>query len=158
MATLPELKLQKLYEIDEDKWLEETINLLKYNSLDKLDLENLIKELEDLGKERRNRVASLLEQIIRHLLLLEYWTTEYEFNSNHWEVEIINFRNQINWGLTTNLKIYLEKNKEKIYQNALRYVRKKTQGKITNLPDNCPYSLEQLLDDNWLLVECRIQN
>lgn len=149
MVSLSRLKLQKIYEIDEDKWLEETLNLLKDNNFNELDLEHLIEELEDLGKERKSRVASLLEQIIRHLLLLEYWTAEYEFNSHHWQTEVINFRNQINWGLTANLKNYLANNKEKIYQNALRYVQKKTQAKIPNLPDNCPYSLEKLLDDNW---------
>lgn len=37
-------KLKQLYEIDDYLWLLETIELLKQNKLNELDLENLIKE------------------------------------------------------------------------------------------------------------------
>ena len=68
------LSLKELYEIDDHLWLEETIKLLKANHLEELDLENLIEELENFGRRDKAKVASLLEQIIRHLLLLQYWT------------------------------------------------------------------------------------
>ena len=64
--------LKQLYEIDDVQWLEETVKLIKNKQFNDLDLDNLIEELEDLGKEKKNAVASLLEPIIRHLLLLEY--------------------------------------------------------------------------------------
>ncbi|MBU7586510.1 MAG: DUF29 domain-containing protein [Nostoc sp. TH1S01] len=78
-------ELKQLYEIDDSQWLEETVKLIKNHQLQELDLENLVEELEDLGRERKNAVASLLEQIIRHLLLLQYWTSESEYNSIHWQ-------------------------------------------------------------------------
>jgi hypothetical protein len=74
MTVIPDLKI--LYEIDDSLWLEATIELLKAKRFDALDLENLIEELEDLGNEKKFRVASLLEQIIRHFLLLQFWTEE----------------------------------------------------------------------------------
>ncbi|NEQ62391.1 MAG: DUF29 domain-containing protein, partial [Moorea sp. SIO4A1] len=70
------LNLKNLYEIDDAQWLEETIKLLKNKEFNQLDWDNLIEELEDLGREKKNAVASLLEQVIRHLLLLHYWTSE----------------------------------------------------------------------------------
>jgi len=73
-----------------------------------LDLEHLIEELEDLGKEKKNAVASLLEQVIRHLLLLQYWTKETEYNTINWQEEIYNFRTQLKREMTTNLRNYLE--------------------------------------------------
>jgi hypothetical protein len=82
MKTITDLK--QLYELDDSQWLEETIKLLKNHKFQELDLENLIWELEDLGKRDKNAVASLLEQIIRHLLLLQYWTSESENNTVHW--------------------------------------------------------------------------
>lgn len=86
---MPALKnLKNIYEIDDYQWLEETIQLLKNQQFERLDLEHLIEELEELGRERKNAVASLLEQIIRHLLMYQYWTVEREQNSNHWEAEI----------------------------------------------------------------------
>ena len=122
--------LQSLYEIDESLWLEETIILLKEKRFQYLDLNNLIEELEALGKRDKDAVASLLEQIIRHLLLLQYWTEEYEMNGNHWQTEIIGFRNQLERLLTNNLQNYLHSELEKIYKGALKYTRQKTQFKI----------------------------
>jgi len=141
--------LQSLYEIDESLWLEETITLLKEKRFQYLDLNNLIEELEAFGKRDKNAVASLLEQIIRHLLLLQYWTEEYEMNGNHWQTEIIGFRNQLERLLTNNLQNHLHSELEKIYKGALKYTRQKTQFKI-DFPEYCPYSLDQLLDENYL--------
>jgi hypothetical protein len=144
------LSLKELYNIDEDLWLEETIKLLKANHLQELDLENLIEELENLSRRDKARVASLLEQIIRHLLLLQYWSEESEYNSGHWKAEIRSFRNQLKRHLTTNLSQYLESELASIYDDALGYVIEKTEGKLDNLPQYCPYTLEQLLDINYL--------
>ncbi|QYX31396.1 DUF29 domain-containing protein [Sphaerospermopsis torques-reginae ITEP-024] len=62
--------LQQLYEIDDHEWLLANIELLKQRKLNDVDLENLIEELESLAKRDKHQVKSLLEQIIRHLLLL----------------------------------------------------------------------------------------
>ena len=147
MTVIPDLKT--LYEIDDSLWLEETIELLKAKRFDALDLENLIEELEDLGNEKKFRAASFLQQIIRHCLLLQFWTREREYNQDHWELEIVNFQIQLKRGLTTNLRNYLQNELTSIYEDALFFVRKKTKNKVI-FPDTCPYSLEELLDPNWL--------
>jgi DNA-directed RNA polymerase subunit L len=142
-------ELKQLYDVDDDQWLEQTINLLKNHQFQQLDLDNLIEELEDLGREKKNAVASLLEQIIRHLLLLQYWTTEAEYNTVHWQEEIYNFRIQLRRKITTNLRKYLEDELTSIYQDVLGFVKIKTTNSVT-FPTECPYSLEQLLDRSWL--------
>ncbi|MEH1923182.1 DUF29 domain-containing protein [Nostoc sp.] len=142
--------LKELYEIDDHLWLEETIKLLKSNHLEELDLENLIEELENLGRRDKAKVASLLEQIIRHLLLLQYWTEESQYNSGHWKAEVRSFRNQLKRNLTTNLYQYLENELASIYDDALGYIIEKTEGKLDNLPQYCTCTLEQLLDINYL--------
>ncbi|MFM7884538.1 MAG: DUF29 domain-containing protein [Microcystis panniformis] len=147
MTVIPDLKT--LYEIDDSLWLEETIELLKARRFDALDLDNLIEELEDLGNEKKFRVASFLQQIIRHALLLQFWTREREYNQSHWQAELVNFQDQLNTYLTASLRKYLEQEFDNIYQKALRYVRKKTNNQV-NFPNTCPYSLEELLDPNWL--------
>ncbi|MDB9506612.1 DUF29 domain-containing protein [Microcystis aeruginosa CS-338/01] len=147
MTVIPDLKT--LYEIDDSLWLEATIELLKAKKFDALDLDNLIEELEDLGNEKKFRVASLLEQIIRHFLLLQFWTRERDYNQDHWELEIVNFQIQLKRGLTTNLRNYLQNELTSIYEDAVFFVRKKTKNKVI-FPDTCPYSLEELLDPNWL--------
>lgn len=141
--------LNKLYEIDDVQWLESTILLLKNQQFEQLDLENLIEELEDLGKEKKSAVSSLLEQIIRHLLLLQFWTTQKKYNSVHWQGEIYTFRTNLKRKLTTNLYKYLGNELENIYQDAWGFVQIKTQDTV-KFPPQCPYSLEQLLDREWL--------
>ena len=143
------LDLKTLYEIDDSLWLEETIELLKAKKFDALDLENLIEELEDLGNDKKFRIASFLQQIIRHCLLLQFWTSERKYNQAHWQAEIVSFQYQLKRYLTTNLRKYLEQEFEQIYFESVRYVRQKTDNKV-NFPDICPYSLEELLDPNWL--------
>jgi hypothetical protein len=141
--------LQQLYETDDYLWLLATINLLKQGRFDEVDLENLIEELEDLGSEKKNAVKSLLEQVIRHLLLLQFWTEESERNYYHWQSEILGFRYQLEDRLTTNLRNYLAEEMDNIYNRALKYVQIKTKFKV-DFPAECPYTLEQLLDINYL--------
>lgn len=142
------IDLKTLYETDDLEWLESTIKLLKNRQFNALDLDNLIEELEDLGGEKRNTVVSLLNQIIRHLLLLEYWKNEAERNTNHWRSEIYSFRDQLDQRLTTNLRKYLQEHLHFIYKRALGFVKEKT-GNSANFPTECPYTLDQLLDLNW---------
>jgi uncharacterized protein Smg (DUF494 family) len=141
--------LKNLYELDDSQWLEETVKLLRDKQFQHLDLENLIEELENLGREKKNAVASLLEQVIRHLLLLQYWTIESEYNAVHWQEEIYNFRIQLKRRLTTNLRNYLESELKDLYQDSLGFVKIKTQNSVI-FPTECPYSLDQLLDIEWL--------
>ena len=150
IETLVKTDLRKLYEIDDHLWLEETIKLLQEKRFNELDLENLIEELKSLARRDKSKVASLTEQIIRHLLLLQYWTTEFGRNSNHWKTEIIGFRSQIKRDLTTNLSNYLRENLESIYQDALRFVKQKTEYSV-EFPDTCSYTLEQILDPNYFI-------
>ncbi len=140
--------LKQLYEIDDHLWLLETIDLLKQKKLNELDLENLIEELEALSRTDKARVKSLLEQIIRHLLLLQYWQEEYDRNSYHWECEIINFRNQLKRYLTANLRNHLAEEKLNLYQDALKYVQRKTKFQV-DFPEKCSYTLDQLLDQDY---------
>ena len=149
MLTIKVNDLKQLYDLDDAQWLEETVSLLKKHQFQQLDLDNLIEELEDLGREKKNAVASLLEQIIRHLLLLQYWTNESEYNAVHWQEEIYNSRTQLGRKITTNLRNYLEKELNSIYQDALGFVKIKTVNSVV-FPLDCPYSLEQLLDRSWL--------
>ncbi|NEP56901.1 MAG: DUF29 domain-containing protein [Symploca sp. SIO2G7] len=148
MATKTDL--QKLYKIDDHLWLEQTIRLIKENRLDLLDLENLIEELEELGRREKHKVVSILRQIVVHLLLLQYWQQEFEYNQNHWRGEIATFRVQLHRLLTTNLKNYLWENLEEIYQEAVFIVSQKTGLELTLFPESCSYQLEQLLDLHWL--------
>jgi hypothetical protein len=149
LTTDSTITLQKLYEIDYHLWLEKTITILKNNELQQLDLVNLIEELESLSRRDRAKVASLLKQIIIHLLLLEYWREELTRNKNHWQGEVLEFRDQLDRLLTNNLRNYLESELEQIYQNAVKFTAKKMNCNPTVFGKTCPYTFEQLLTEDW---------
>ncbi|WP_318727320.1 DUF29 domain-containing protein [Roseofilum sp. Guam] len=116
-------QLSDLYEIDNEEWFSQTLKLLKNKKLDRLDLDHLIEELESVGRGDRLTVESFLEQIVRHLLLLQYWQEKYDYNANHWQAEIMSFRTQLHEYSTQNLRNHLEENQSKVYQKKLKYVR-----------------------------------
>lgn len=139
---------KQLYATDDNLWLLETIELLKQKRLDELDLDNLIEELESMGRRDVNKAKSLLRQIIIHLLLLQYWQLEVERNYHHWRGEIKTFRYDLNNHLTTNLKNKLQENLVDIYHSAVDFVKEKT-GFTIDFPKQCPYTIEELLDENY---------
>ncbi len=143
------MNLKSLYDLEYDQWLARTISLLKENRFNELDKDHLIEELEDLSRREKKTVERFLEQIIRHLLLWQYWTAEHDYNANHCQAEIMSFRTQVNEDLTQNLRNHLQENQVKIYEKALNYVEQKT-GYEIDFPKNCPYTLDQLLEMNWL--------
>ena len=62
------LTSQSLYDQDILLWVEDTIAKLKAHDFANLDLENLIEEIDTLGKSQRNAIRSLLRRLIEHLL------------------------------------------------------------------------------------------
>ena len=143
------INFKQLYETDDYLWLLETVELLKQKKFNELDLENLIEELESMGKRDVNKAKSLIRQIIIHLLLLQYWQLENQINFHHWRGEIKTFRYDLNNHLTTNLKNKLREDLINIYHSALDFVQEKTAFYV-NFPPECPYTLEQLLDQDYL--------
>lgn len=148
MAMLSNAPPQTLYQTDYARWLEETIAKLHQRDFNGLDLENLIEELEDLGREQKNAVISLLDQLIRHLLLLSYWQSEIPRNRTHWQGEIYNFRVQLADRLTQTLYNHLASRLDEIYRRSLKAVQIKTDNQIA-FPPSCPFTLDQLLDIDW---------
>lgn len=59
---------KKLYDTDFNLWVEETAKLLKEGKWDYLDLENLIEEIEAIGRSDKKALKSNLEKLLLHLL------------------------------------------------------------------------------------------
>lgn len=135
-----------LYDTDRDIWLSEQIKALQQGKLDALDVPHLIEELEALVRGEKSAVESFVYQIILHLLLIDYWHEESEWNRRHWRSEIDGFQFQLNNRLTTNLKMHLSDRLDFIYGKARKNAVSKT-GLADRFPDRMPYDLLQILGD-----------
>ena len=131
--------------IDYDRWLNEQTNLLRERNFGCLDTDNLIEELEALGRAEKAAVKSLVYQILLHLLLIDYWEKETDYNRRHWQAEVNSFQFQLEDKLTTNLKQLIEENLGQIYAKARKGAILKSNLYSDCLPDKCPYSWEQIL-------------
>ncbi len=98
--------------------------------------------------KRKIRYRTLLDQVIRHLLLLEYAEKE-NITLIIGKVRFIIFGYRLQRRMTKTLYDHLTLQLDSIYSDSLGFVKIKTDKKI-NFPSECPYKLEQLLDMNWL--------
>ncbi len=60
--------------------------------------------------------------------------------------------------MTTNLYQYREENFEKIYKRAVKYLIVKTGLKKDKFPGQCPYTIEQLINSDWLPCDMNSDN
>ena len=140
-----------LYEMDYNLWVLETVKKLQARDFSRLDLENLIEEVVDLGRRDKRKLENLLTRLIEHLLKLAYWDAERERNIGHWQGEIRTFRKQIKKELrdSPSLKNYCHEIFEECYQDAREIVRDKSQLPIEHFPQVPIAKLEQILDLEW---------
>jgi hypothetical protein len=148
--------LHELYQKNYTEWAEKTADLLKKGQFSELDIEHLLEELASMGASEQNELESRLTILIAHLLkwqfqyqqLSERWQ---EFKGDSWRTTIIEQRTRIakrlrkSPGLKTKLpEIILE-----AYEDALELAIKETQLPTTTFPSECPYSVEQLFNDDF---------
>ncbi len=132
-----------------DSWLLEQAQLLRDRDFEHLDVDNLVEELEALVRGEKSSVEQFTYLIMLHLLLVDYWHEQSEWNRNHWEAEITGFRLQLNNKLTTNLRNHLLERLDFLYGKAYQAAVKKTKSTIQGdrFPQERQYSLEDILND-----------
>jgi Domain of unknown function DUF29 len=95
MTTQLSIETKALYDQDFQIWIETTVRQLRDKDFDSVDWENVIEEIEDMGKNNKSALKSLSIQLLAHLFKITYWDYEREYNLNKWRSEIRNFRLQI---------------------------------------------------------------
>ncbi len=91
---------KSLYESDYLLWTEEIVSNLKSRDFDNVDFENLIEEIEDLGRSKKDELKSRLNTLLEHLLKRIYINMPQEFNG--WKRTIREQRNCLEWLLEDN--------------------------------------------------------
>lgn len=152
MSTEVKRQGQSLYELDYFHWLEQTVAQLKSRDFSALDLDNLVEELESLGRSEKRAIASYLMRLCEHLLKLSYWDAERNDNGRGWTQEILNVRIQIQGELedSPSLKPFLDSIFIKQYQNARKLFLNARGVAGDRVPLEPYFSLDQALDEQWL--------
>ncbi|MBH8561277.1 DUF29 domain-containing protein [Nostoc sp. CENA67] len=137
------------YKTDFNLWIEHTAELLREHRWLEIDVENLIEEVQDLGKSERRAIVSQLTRLLLHLLK---WQYQPQRRSDSWLDSITDARTQIDLTIkdSPSLKNYPIEQLEESYQRARHQAAKQTQLEISVFPEDCAYSLELVLDEDWL--------
>jgi hypothetical protein len=142
------MNFQTLYESDFNEWVQQHILLLKEARLNEMDTVHLIEELEDMGRKNKSELVNRFVILIAHLLK---WQYQHQRQSRSWRSTIDEQRDQINAELmeVPSLKNYVPEAIEKSYHRAVKLARKETKLPISSFSTQCPYTPEQLLDEDF---------
>ena len=138
----------RLYERDFYAWTQEQAALLRSGRLEQLDTEHLAEEIEALGRQERRKLVNRLGILLGHLLK---WQFQPQLRGKSWQATIIEQRQDIQELIaeSPSLKSYLAEAMEKAYRKGLLLVVRETPLSLQDLPDQCPYTFEQVMDPSF---------
>jgi len=118
----------------------------------RFDREHLAEEIEDLGRSERDAVRSQVRRILVHFLKLAFSPArDPRFG---WMSSIVDARAQLGDKLSPSLRRDIEETAARHYtaarkQAALDLQEYGERDAALSLPDECPYSVDQILADDW---------
>jgi Domain of unknown function DUF29 len=144
MATKP----AELYDEDFYAWTQQQAQALRthFKGDNRLDVEHLAEEVEDLGRSELHAVESFVENVIEHFLKLDYsgWAEA----RNHWRAEVDAFRASIERKITPRIRQQVETELETLYdrarRGAARSLHQREPDFVRRLPKTCPYDWDAI--------------
>ena len=137
------------YQEDFYAWTQEQAQLLRSQQLAKIDFANLIDEIESMGKSEKRALKSRLSVLLMHLLK---WQFQSSFQSTSWQLTLRTQRRAIKDLLADNssLRHWLVETMHDAYEQAKDDAALETGLNSRVFPDECLWSIEQVLDINYL--------
>jgi len=140
--------LQLEYDQDFYSWIYKNIDLLKQRKFSEIDVDILIDELESMAKYEKRELSNYFMVLIAYLLK---WQFQPEQRSGSWQGSIDEQRVKIVKQLeeSPSLKNQLIEGIKAAFPDALKLAIKETKLPSKMFPKECPYSMEQLLDEDF---------
>ncbi len=138
-----------LYETDILTWSEHQADLLRRLASgerlnETIDWENLIDEVESVGRSELRSCESLLRQAIIHLLKLHLWPDSAA--AAHWAAEVLGFLADAQRSFSPSMRQRIDL--AGLYGTAVRQAEAEARGQpAPDLPLTCPFVLDDLLAD-----------
>ncbi|NCJ06214.1 DUF29 family protein [Synechococcales cyanobacterium C] len=135
-----------LYDADFYAWTQQQAERLRSRKLDQLDIENLAEEIESLGRQEQRELENRLGVLLGHLLK---WHYQPQRRSGSWFATIREQRRRILRHLKANpsLKPYFAEAIAEGYEDGLDLFTRETGLNPDELPQSCPFSVEQIFEE-----------
>jgi hypothetical protein len=146
--TASSMSERKLYEADFYAWTQEQVRLLRHHQWNRIDLPNLIEEMESLGKQQRQELRNRLSLLLGHLLK---WQYQPQRRSRSWLATLRIQRLDLTELLEDNpsLQPYVEEALRKAYLKGVELAVGETDLPGSTFPAECRYSLPEILDSQF---------
>ncbi|NCG54497.1 DUF29 domain-containing protein [Serratia fonticola] len=136
------------YDADFYGWTQEQADLIRAGNFEQLDVENLLEEIEAMGRSERRELESRLEKLLAHLLKWQYQDSR---RGKSWLLTIKEQRKKFVDCLEENpsLQNRLDERLVKVYRYAKLSAAKETGISENVFPESCPWSFEQITNDEF---------
>ena len=136
----------ELHNRDFNLWLEQISIAIKNRDTKNMDWEGLLEEIEDMTASQKRALRSYTKRLIEHILKLQYWHSEKEYNQKHWRKEVVNFRDSVNEILqdSPSLNNYLKENYQSWFNKSVKGMRQEI-----NISEDNFIPLENIMDENF---------
>jgi len=121
---------------------------LRAGQMGGLDRDNLIEEIEDMGKRQKQDLRSRLTVLLMHLLK---WQHQPMLQGKSWAstIKIQRFEIQAHLADNPSLKHGLDEIIDRAYQGAVLGAEHETGLPVAAFPRECPWTFEQVMDDGF---------
>jgi hypothetical protein len=136
------------YERDFYAWAMKNAALLRQRRLAEIDVDNIAEELESMGRSEKRELVNRLAILLTHLLK---WRYQPNRRGNGWRYTIREQRRAVFKSLRDNPSLHpqLAEYLSEAYEDALLKALKQTGLEEGAFSATCPFTLEQILDDNF---------
>lgn len=151
MATARQLEHPKagLYEQDFFAWVQDQAEALRAQQAGALDWENLLEEIESMGRSERNALESRLSLLLMHLMK---WQWQPEKRGKSWMQTIREQRKAIRKILknSPSLRNYVPEMLPEVWVEAREDAAFETELPMSIFPGKCPWSLDTHILTDWV--------
>jgi Domain of unknown function DUF29 len=140
------------YEDDFYGWTQEQAELLRANMLSGLDTVHVAEEIESIGMDEKHAITRQLERLLHHLLKWQYQPTH---RTRSWQVSIAQARDRMSDVIehSHSLEPYPAQRLQLAYRRALRDAIIVTGLPESTFPQDCPWSIDDILREGWFPPE-----
>ena len=140
------------YQTDFYQWLQDQADLLRVGELAALDIENLIEEIESVGRSEKRELENRLRVLLMHLLK---WKYQSENRCRSWSSTINVQRRDFLQVLadSPSLKRFVPEFIDRSYPYAVDEAVEETTILKKNFPIECPWTQKQILDKDWFPLD-----
>jgi len=141
--------MDTLYDDDVIAWVEQQVALMRAGRWSELDVDNIVEEIEDVGKSEKKELESRLAVLMSHLLK---WQLQPDFRGPSWINTIREQRKSIRHRLKKSPSLRRLLSDDDWLAETYRRAKIETYAStpLTQLPDSMPWPLEDAMAMDFL--------